>query len=120
MARRMYDLDNGTENIKVKSVKTKSISNADGILTIISPGGIQLVSQQYGNFYLDADGFVINSNNGIVTFAGAQIELGSFSTLARPTNGSQLEGAVIYDSTLKKCILWNGTAWVNLDGTALS
>ena len=27
---------------------------------------------------------------------------------------------VYYDSTLKKKILWNGTAWVNLDGTELS
>jgi hypothetical protein len=24
-----------------------------------------------------------------------------------------------YDSTLKKKILWNGTAWTNLDGTSL-
>ena len=25
-----------------------------------------------------------------------------------------------YDSTLKKKILWNGAAWVNIDGTELS
>ena len=25
----------------------------------------------------------------------------------------------IYDFTLKEKILWNGTAWVNLDGTSL-
>lgn len=40
-----------------------------------------------------------------------------YTTVERPTSS---EGAVIYDSTLKKCILYNGTAWVNLDGTALA
>ena len=29
------------------------------------------------------------------------------------------EGFEYYDSTLKKKVLWNGTDWVNLDGTAL-
>lgn len=35
----------------------------------------------------------------------------------RPTNIS--EGFEYYDTTLKKKILWNGTAWVNMDGTEL-
>lgn len=30
------------------------------------------------------------------------------------------DGFTIYDTTLKKMILWNGTSWVNLDGTQLS
>ena len=29
------------------------------------------------------------------------------------------DGFTIYDTALKKKILWNGTAWVNMDGTAL-
>lgn len=29
-------------------------------------------------------------------------------------------GSVVFDSTLGYLILWNGTAWVNLDGTAIS
>lgn len=29
-------------------------------------------------------------------------------------------GAVVFDSTLGKLVLWNGTEWRNLDGTALS
>ena len=35
--------------------------------------------------------------------------------------GSYKEGQVIYDSTLtpKKMKMWNGTEWVNMDGTAL-
>ena len=36
--------------------------------------------------------------------------------------GSYKEGQVIYDSTLttKKMKMWNGTAWVNMDGTPLT
>lgn len=36
----------------------------------------------------------------------------------RPSKVS--EGYEYYDNTLKKKILWNGTAWVNMDGTQLS
>ena len=35
-------------------------------------------------------------------------------------NGTYKEGQVLYDSVLKKMKLWNGTAWVNMDGTALA
>ena len=34
--------------------------------------------------------------------------------------GKYKEGQIVYDSTIKKMKLWNGTAWVNLDGTALA
>lgn len=33
--------------------------------------------------------------------------------------GNYREGQIVYDSALKKQKLWNGTDWVNLDGTAL-
>lgn len=36
----------------------------------------------------------------------------------RPSNVK--EGYEYYDTALKKKILWNGTSWVNMDGTALS
>ena len=29
------------------------------------------------------------------------------------------EGLTYYDTTLKKMILWNGTTWINMDGTTL-
>ena len=35
-------------------------------------------------------------------------------------SGNYKEGQVIYDNSLKKMKLWNGTAWVNMDGTALA
>lgn len=44
-------------------------------------------------------------------------QIPSSTTANRPASTN--EGKVLYDSTLKKCILWNGSAWTNLDGTAL-
>lgn len=41
------------------------------------------------------------------------------TTKQRPTLIVSDEGFEYYDTTLKKKILWNGTAWVNVDGTAL-
>lgn len=41
------------------------------------------------------------------------------TTAQRPTPTASDEGFEYYDSTLKKKILWNGTKWVNIDGTAL-
>lgn len=41
------------------------------------------------------------------------------TTNNRPTLSNTDEGFEYYDTTLKKKILWNGTVWVNVDGTAL-
>jgi hypothetical protein len=43
----------------------------------------------------------------------------SGSTTNRPTLSATDEGFEYYDSTLKKKILWNGTDWVNVDGSVL-
>ena len=138
MARRMYDLDNGTEEIKVKSIKTNSVFSTedspiinynksediiiigrDDVLSNIAlyaRNQIDFVTDQYGSFYINDEGFVFNVPTG-VKLDTAPLYFGFYTTALRPSVG---EGAVIYDITLKKCILYNGTAWVNLDGTALS
>lgn len=41
------------------------------------------------------------------------------TTTERPTLTNADEGFEYYDNVLKKKILWNGIAWVNIDGTAL-
>lgn len=41
------------------------------------------------------------------------------NTNSRPVLSADDEGYEYYDTTLKKKILWNGTAWVNVDGTQL-
>lgn len=34
-------------------------------------------------------------------------------------SGTYKEGQMLYDGSLKKMKLWNGTEWVNVDGTTL-
>ena len=91
MARRMYDLDNGTEVIKVKGVVSDYVST--------------------GNQSFHSLGVAGASFGGYVRFP-------SYTSANRPTI-TGLAGSVIYDTVLAKLILWTGNAWVNIDGTSL-
>lgn len=42
------------------------------------------------------------------------------TTAERPAMNQNYIGATYYDTTLEKMILWNGTAWTNVDGSALT
>lgn len=53
-------------------------------------------------------------------FNGLSLAIQRGDTASRPALISADAGFQYYDSTLKKSILWNGTAWVNMDGTALA
>ena len=53
--------------------------------------------------WVDCDGFTANKKRGL--------------TSDRPTLTWDDRGFVFYDHTLQKCILWNGSTWVNIDGT---
>lgn len=53
-------------------------------------------------------------------FNGLSLAIQRGDTASRPALTSADAGFQYYDSTLKKSILWNGTAWVNMDGTALA
>lgn len=89
---------------------TKDIDLGHGILTI--PAGCTL-DFQGGSF---SSGTIV-FNSTLVLPQSCDIKNYILSTIT----GSYKEGQVIYDSTLtpKKMKMWNGTAWVNLDGTAL-
>lgn len=63
------------------------------------------------NIWVDALGRVVNNNYPIIIKG---------TTSQRPTLTTTNDGFEYYDTTLKKKILWNGTAWVNLDGTKLA
>lgn len=58
----------------------------------------------------------INLNNTLVLPLGLKIE----DYISASITGNYREGQIVYDSALKKQKLWNGSAWVNLDGTALA
>lgn len=86
---------------------TKDIDLEGGTLTI--PAGCTLDFQ---------GGSIINGtlilNNTLI------IQQDIENHITATINGTYKEGQVLYDSVLKKMKLWNGTAWVNMDGTALA
>lgn len=53
-------------------------------------------------------------------FNGLSLAIQRGDTASRPSLTSSDAGFQYYDSTLKKSILWNGTSWVNMDGTSLT
>lgn len=61
--------------------------------------------------------------NGTITFNNTLVvnSRGDISSVITATiAGTYKAGQVLYDRTLLKMKLWNGTSWVNLDGTALA
>ena len=57
-------------------------------------------------------------NSSIGKFVSTDKTIGTSSE--RPNLTNLDEGFEYYDTTLKKKILWNGTAWVNIEGTELA
>lgn len=60
------------------------------------------------------DGFIFKKNGETA------VRRKDGTTAQRPTLESTDAGFHFYDTTLKKYICWNGTAWTNFDGTALT
>lgn len=89
---------------------TRDIDLGNGVLTI--PAGCTL-DFQGGSF---SSGTIV-FNSTLVLPQSCNIK----NYIASTITGSYKEGQVIYDSTLtpKKMKMWNGTDWVNMDGTAL-
>ena len=125
--KRLNDLLSGKENIKVKSIDspiidTKHLRGENGEFSIFLYSDKIHVYYEYAekNWYFNNDGSFESEDEikSYIVTAQAELKLPSYTSALRPT--SQDEGSIIYDSTLKKCILYNGTAWVNLDGTALA
>ena len=58
------------------------------------------------------------AENGVASIANGALVLPSYTTALRPE--VSVAGSIIFDSTLGYCILWNGSAWVNLDGSIIA
>lgn len=116
-----YNID-GTIMSKVAIISDKSkITNTNYIYKIIGPinlGGTTLVVP--AGCTLKFEGGSIT--NGTLTLTGTKV-LPSGCNIAdyitATIGGTYAEGQILYDPSLKKMKLWNGTAWVNLNGTAL-
>lgn len=68
-------------------------------------------------------GCVLDFQGGTITFNNTLVEnsRGDISSVITATiAGTYKAGQVLYDGTLLKMKLWNGTSWVNLDGTPLA
>lgn len=59
--------------------------------------------------------YIYHNNNWIIPAQGL---LSNNTTANRPTNPTT--GQMFFDTTLSKCIVYNGTAWVNVDGSTLT
>lgn len=122
------------QDVKVKNIVTENIFFDDNNSIKIVNDNILIENQDAGVILRGVDGFQLTINEEGVLFTSGIVDmlqvfnnrtlfkvpviLPHYTTALRPSSAD--EGAVIYDSTLKKCILYNGTAWVNLDGTALA
>ena len=81
----------------------------------------QKIPTGYMFFDTDLNMPVFNCGSKYVTALGYDCsKLNKGTSEERPSLNSSESGFDFYDTTLKKKILWNGTAWVNMDGTALA
>lgn len=95
-----------SQNAEIASTKpTRGL--ADLVAGQVNPTQITTLSQQ-----------VASLNAVAVKTTDVAVGFPSYETLSRPTVVDA--GLVVFDSDLEKLILWNGSAWVNLDGTVLA
>lgn len=95
-----------SQNSEIASIKsTRGL--ADLVEGQVNPTQTTILSQQVASLTAVA----VKTTDVAVGFP-------SYETLSRPTVVGA--GLVIFDSDLEKLILWNGSAWVNLDGTILA
>lgn len=74
------------------------------------------IKTQYNNNFVVNNGVECNISDGKYVIETPQIG----NTNNRPNLDANSIGFDYYDTTIRKKILWNGSAWVNLDGTELS
>lgn len=115
-------------NGKVKNILTQDMINQDNTIYEIrydfeaidniqfKPNSIVLFNG--GSF--NSDRVTCNHYYGVINNRFVITGLNTKgNTNSRPVLSADDEGYEYYDTTLKKKILWNGTAWVNVDGTQL-
>lgn len=112
------------KSLYFKDIKSFGIVNNQKLSVISIPEYTNVSS-----YNINAESLCYSKNNNrIARFDGVNWVCDDFATIdvlrkgtssKRPTLTSTNAGFVYYDTTLKKKILWNGTAWVNLDGSSL-
>lgn len=111
----------GLRAISRTDANRRVVFTAEGIGTSTDAGatyeealtaeGVNLTNS-FGNLPIErVDGLQIELDTRIDSARG--------TTTERPTLTAEDDGFVYYDRDLLKLILWNGTAWVNVDGTTI-
>ena len=85
----------------------------------IDLGGKVLTLLDYGTLEFKQGGKLVNGTVNLHNTKLLPNGCNPNDYMSKPTTGNYREGQIIYDSELKKQKLWNGRAWVNLDGTPL-
>ena len=108
------------QDMKVNNNNSAVISFNSGLSNIIPNTNIYFTEGGY--YHIEDDNkvsyFYYSESTGEIRSTVDKNIRNNGTSLQRPTTVN--EGFEYYDSTLKKKILWNGTAWVNMDGTALA
>lgn len=112
-----YGVDTNIQVVKGSS--TKSSVDASRIYQYVEKtttqggwGASQIALYGMVNDASNTQKQVYGINNGF--FTPYRFQLANYTTASRPTEN--IGGSVIYDSTLKKPIVWNGTNWTDFMG----
>ena len=118
-------------------------NNCQYLITIFDNAKVDIENNKIG--YVPSESFVLTQNDGYwekeytfkdnevldysktidTTFIGLcrnitiPVKRGATATLNALSLNAQYAGVTAFDTDRKKEILWNGTAWVNMNGTAL-
>lgn len=101
----------------IKEVDYNTIKNN---LKSISVWSKESYSKSADNvLFIDNNNNLILKNQSNIYYISYNNYYNKGTSSQRPALKSSDDGSEYYDTTLKKKILWNGTKWVNLDGTTL-
>lgn len=125
----------GLRAISKVDANRRVVMTAEGVGTSLDAGatyeealtadGVNLANS-FGNLPIErVDGLQVELDDAETRLTDIETELDTRldsargTTSERPTLTTIDDGFVYYDRTLLKLIIWNGTAWTNLDGTTL-
>lgn len=116
--RNNFDNEDYVELLIVSSLHHANIdaTSITNIVLNISLGSKEIASD------LSVEGYFTDITIGAKTLDGTNIELLKTigTTEQRPTNDLLLSGFEYFDTTLNAPIMWDGTKWINEDGTLTS
>lgn len=138
---RLLTLPRGVYNVQFFAQKQDTGTNPQLFVGFAINGTAKTFSRQLNNgktaanlVYLPNDFNVISVTNSYITNTGslpdgwsAKIRALHYARVTSITSDqrsglsldSAIKGWTVFDETLGKCVVWSGSAWLNVDGTAL-